>query len=124
MGFLKGRWSSLRGLRLRMDDEKGVQFASLWITSCIVLHAFAMDHEEDTPLSNNQFFKQGRKIMRGERREWEAWQIEREEQLAREEADGEDGHDIELLEGRVKRENLKKELFEYMQESEMDVDVQ
>lgn len=106
-----------------MDDERGVQYASLWITGCIVLHAFAMDHEKDTPLSNNDFYKAGRKLMRDERRERESWQIEREEQLARAEADGEDGHDIELLEGRVKRENLKRELFKYM-EDEMDVDVQ
>lgn len=122
MGFLKGRWSSLRGLRLRMDDEKGVQYASLWITSCIALHAFAMDHEHDIPLSTNNFYKQGRKLMRDERRERESWQTEREELLAREEADGDDGRDIELLEGRLKRENLKKELFSYMESNEMDVD--
>lgn len=106
-----------------MDDEKGVQYASLWITSCIALHAFAMDHEKETPLSTNNFYKQGRKLMRDERRERESWQMEREEQLAREEADGDDGHDIELLEGRLKREELKKELFMYMENDEMDVDV-
>lgn len=45
----------------------------------------------------------------------------REEQLVREEADGDDRHNIELLEGRLKWEILKKELFSYMESDNMDV---
>jgi hypothetical protein len=31
VGFLKGRWSCLRDLRLRVDDQKGLAFATLWV---------------------------------------------------------------------------------------------
>ena len=46
MGFLKGRWSSLRGLRLRIDNKDQLIFASLWVITCIHFHCFAMDHED------------------------------------------------------------------------------
>ena len=94
-----------------MDNEKGVQYASLWITSCIVLHAFAMDHEANGMVSKDAFFREGCNIMENERREHDAWLTEREEQAAREDKDREEGREIELLEGKLKREELKKDLF-------------
>jgi hypothetical protein len=94
-----------------MDNEKGVQYASLWITSCIILHAFAMDHEADGRVPRDGFFREGCKIMESERREHDVRPAEMEEQMAREAEDGEEGREIELLEGRLKREELKKELF-------------
>ncbi|KAJ7698835.1 hypothetical protein B0H14DRAFT_2219712, partial [Mycena olivaceomarginata] len=45
VGFLKGHWSSLRGLRIAINNNKGIQYASLWIMACINLHAFAIRHE-------------------------------------------------------------------------------
>ncbi|KAH7918950.1 hypothetical protein BV22DRAFT_991691, partial [Leucogyrophana mollusca] len=45
VGFLKGPWSSLRGLQLRIDHPNHLQYASLWIMTCIVLHSFAMLHK-------------------------------------------------------------------------------
>ncbi|KAH9969955.1 hypothetical protein BJV74DRAFT_784654 [Russula compacta] len=38
IGFLKGRWSSLRGLRIYINDKRGLHYAILWITACILLH--------------------------------------------------------------------------------------
>ena len=42
MGFIKGRWSSLCGLQIMINESAHIHFASLWITSCIILHTFAM----------------------------------------------------------------------------------
>jgi hypothetical protein len=39
MGFLKGHWSSLRGLHIHIDDEKGLRYAALWVinqSACIL----------------------------------------------------------------------------------------
>ncbi|KAJ7841243.1 hypothetical protein B0H13DRAFT_1572676, partial [Mycena leptocephala] len=47
VGFLKGCWSSLRGLRISIDNDKGVTYALLWIMACINLHAFAIRHENN-----------------------------------------------------------------------------
>ncbi|THU93179.1 hypothetical protein K435DRAFT_639753, partial [Dendrothele bispora CBS 962.96] len=40
VGFLKGRFCSLRGLRLRINNQLSIQFASLWVITAIVLHNF------------------------------------------------------------------------------------
>ena len=114
MGFLKGRWSSLRGLRIRINNEQSLQFASLWITACIHLHTFATDHEGAQFVTKDKFYKLGRKIMRRERREQREWNEVREREAAEIEANMEERGEIELLEGKFKREQLKKALFEYL----------
>ncbi|KAL1726521.1 hypothetical protein EV714DRAFT_192258, partial [Schizophyllum commune] len=38
VGFLKCRWSSLKGLRVAVDATKGLIYASVWATTCIHLH--------------------------------------------------------------------------------------
>jgi hypothetical protein len=115
VGFLKGRWPSLRGLRVRINNEKSLQYATLWITTCIHLHMFAMDHENGVFISGDTFLRQGLKIMREERemrKEWEA------EHAAEMEEEPEESHDISLLEGKVKREELKEKLFTYLNDIE------
>jgi serine phosphatase RsbU (regulator of sigma subunit) len=114
MGFLKGRWSSLRGLRVRIDNEKGMHFASLWITACIHLHAFAMDHEDARFITRDKFFKLGKRIMRRERQRQREWDEAREQVAEQIEADMEERGEVELLEGKLKRERLKKELFAHL----------
>ena len=79
MGFLKGRWSSLRGLRVHINDEDSLQFASLWITACIHLHTFAMDHKDAQFVTRDRFYKLGRKIMKREKRELREWNEARED---------------------------------------------
>jgi hypothetical protein len=115
VGFLKGRWSSLRGLRIRINNENDIQYAALWVTACINLHAFAMDHEDDIFLTRDTFYNKGLKLMRKEKRKQRA----RERRLAQEgnEADDEledDDDEVALLKGRLKREQLKRGLFEYL----------
>jgi DDE superfamily endonuclease len=114
MGFLKGRWSSLRGLRIRINDEKGLQYAALWVTACIHLHAFAIDHEDMQFVNRDLFYRKGRKIARKERREYAEWRAEQELAALEDEMNAEERGEIELLEGKIKREELKKELLAYL----------
>lgn len=114
VGFLKGRWSSLRGLRLRIDNQSHIQLATLWIISCIHLHAFAIGHEQGINTSNDGFFRKGKLIIRKEAQRKEAWLEEQERQAQEDEEERENFRDIELLEGRIKREELKLNLFEYL----------
>ena len=54
MGFLKGHWPSLWGLRVKIHNEEGVHYAALWIIAYIHLHAFALDHEDDEFITKDQ----------------------------------------------------------------------
>ena len=114
MGFLKGHWSSLRGLHIRINDEKGLQYAALWVTACIHLHAFALDHEDMQFVNRDTFYKKGRKIAKKERREYTEWRAEQELAALEGEINAGGRGEIELLEGKLKREELKKELLAYL----------
>ncbi|KAI3998489.1 hypothetical protein K525DRAFT_176421, partial [Schizophyllum commune Loenen D] len=45
MGMLKGRWQSLRELRIQMTDQRRHLFAILWIRVCIILHNLILRKE-------------------------------------------------------------------------------
>jgi hypothetical protein len=45
IGYLKGRFQSLRELRLQLNSEEYVVYSTLWIQACIILHCFCLDHE-------------------------------------------------------------------------------
>ena len=47
IGFLKGRFQSLKGLCINVWDERTHKFARYWIAACIGLHAFAMHCEAE-----------------------------------------------------------------------------
>ena len=97
-----------------INNENDIQFAALWITACINLHAFAMDHEDNTYMTRDVFYKKGLKIARKEHRAKAA--RERRQLQEGNEADnkGHDDDDVGLLEGKLKREQLKKDLFIYL----------
>ena len=67
MGFLKGRWSSLHGLRISINKSAHIRYASLWITSCIILHTFAIRQEAGLDMSTNEFYLEGLQIVEDER---------------------------------------------------------
>ncbi|KIL54974.1 hypothetical protein M378DRAFT_39669, partial [Amanita muscaria Koide BX008] len=46
IGFLKGRFHSLKNLRARICDKKSHILATYWVAACIGVHAFAMQCEE------------------------------------------------------------------------------
>ena len=111
VGFLKGHWQSLCGLQVCINQSNHLQYASLWITTCVLLHAFAMEHEGGIDFSTDQFYRKGQELMRRERVERERGVMEQDVYSAEE---GEAAHDIELIEGRLKREELKKALFSHL----------
>jgi hypothetical protein len=47
IGFLKGRFHSLKNLRLSISDKKTHIFATYWVAACIGVHSFAMQCEEN-----------------------------------------------------------------------------
>lgn len=46
IGFLKGRFQSLKGLCVRILDEKSHKWAGYWAVCCIAVHAFALRSED------------------------------------------------------------------------------
>jgi hypothetical protein len=47
IGFLKGRFHSLKGLRVNIKDAKTHKFATYWVAACVAVHSFAMEHEAE-----------------------------------------------------------------------------
>lgn len=47
IGFLKGQSHSLKGVRINIVDEQTHKLATYWIVSCIAVHSFAMQCEEE-----------------------------------------------------------------------------
>jgi hypothetical protein len=45
IGYLKGRFQSLKNLRVRIVDKKSHQYATYWIAACIAVHNFALESE-------------------------------------------------------------------------------
>ena len=117
-GFLEncqtGRWSSLRGLRVRINGEKDIQYAALWITACIHLHAFAIKHEDGQVEGKDSFLKSGITYMKNQKRKEREWRKERLRHGNMVEEERDQNNDIGLLEGKIKREELKDKLFTYI----------
>jgi hypothetical protein len=47
IGFLKGRFHSLKSLQVYIKNEKTHKIATYWVAACIGIHAFAMLCEEE-----------------------------------------------------------------------------
>jgi hypothetical protein len=114
VGFVKGRWCSLRGLRVSINNEKGVQYASLWVMACINLHAFALRHENTAEFSTDEFYRMGKKYMKKQKKLERKWRRMRRRQNAEAEGIREAHDDEDLLEAKIMREELKEKLFEYL----------
>jgi hypothetical protein len=56
IGFLKGRFQSLKNLRLHIKDQVSHVIATYWVAACIGVHAFAVRHEEEEQHLNNPDF--------------------------------------------------------------------
>lgn len=110
----------MKGLRVRIDDEKQLTFATLWITACINLHCFAMDHEKGTHMEKTSFYQQGVRYEKERQRKEQWWRrLRRRWNRRREQRRQSIDEDIELLEGKVKREILKEELIDYQRQARM-----
>jgi DDE superfamily endonuclease len=67
IGYIKGHFCSLRGLRIQINQPHHLKIASLWITACIAVHCFAMTHEAGQDISADEFFCEGLHIVAEER---------------------------------------------------------
>ncbi|KAL1671212.1 hypothetical protein EV122DRAFT_226954, partial [Schizophyllum commune] len=48
VGYLKGRFPSLKGLRQQIKDETDHLRALEWIRTCLILHTLIQDYEQDS----------------------------------------------------------------------------
>jgi len=112
-------------LHIHINTEKNRKFAALWVTACIAVHSFAMDHEDSSKVANDNFYIQGLGIMQAEK-------AAKAELLAEEEArdaaraagqdvdvetvEDQEDRDLNLLEDRLRREELKKALLQHINE--------
>ena len=61
IGYLKGRWQSLKSLQIQINNKKDVTYAMAWVNACIILHAFCQDDELEVDqiwLNKRQAFDQ------------------------------------------------------------------
>ena len=70
-----------------------------------------MRHEAGLDMSSDEFYLEGIRIMEEERVLGAAQMAAAEERAATDEEQREASRDVDLLEGKLMRENLKKELF-------------
>jgi len=82
MGILKGRWGSLRGLRLKIKEKEDTEKVNKWIVCCIILH----------------------NIVTGFNDNWSDEVIEGDEEYTEEEELNENGNEF--------RERIRESLFE------------
>ncbi|KZT32104.1 hypothetical protein SISSUDRAFT_994391 [Sistotremastrum suecicum HHB10207 ss-3] len=82
MGALKGRFQSLRGLRVHINRKRDHVYACNWIRMCIILHNLIIDNEGE---------------------EWAQWYIE---QIPRDERVGGDTGSGDLYEQNVGRREM------------------
>ena len=47
VGYLKGRFQSLRGLRQQINSERDYILALAWVRTCLIIHSFAGRIEDD-----------------------------------------------------------------------------
>ena len=71
IGFLKGRFQSLRDLRVLIKDEKSHKAAVYWVVSCVSIHSFAVQCElgrraEDHDLADDPFVAAGLSLSRND----------------------------------------------------------
>ncbi len=73
-----------------------------------------MAHEGGENIDVDTFFIEGQQLMEQERQEREEWAWLQEQCLNDDKVQYNEDEQVELLEGKLKREELKKALFEYL----------
>jgi len=103
MGYIKGRFCSLRGLRQQIDDAVDHERAITWIKACIVIHTliFQIEHGQEDPLFVQELVQAGS----------DAPSYSIDDDLAAEA--------VHETQGQRMREKLKKDLFDYLEDDEL-----
>lgn len=109
IGFIKGRFQSLKELCVFIKDEQSHKFATYWVVACIGLHSFAIDCEEEENAesghSNNSFIAQGLSSL-----------TTSSSSPAARPTQGADSRNISLAAGQARHEELKRKLFQALEE--------
>lgn len=102
MGYIKGRFCSLRGLRQQIDNVVDHERAIAWIKACIVIHTliFRIEHGQEDPLFVEELVQAGS----------DAPSHSTDNDLATEA--------ICETRGQRMREKLKKNLFDYLEDDD------
>lgn len=122
IGYLKGRFQSLKELRIRITDKKSHKFATYWVAACIAVHNFALRCEaeerviagdEDTlnSFDGDAFIYEGLEDAFGPSGTAAAASRESREQGASYEGVGGGAAAVRLARGKARREELKLALF-------------
>jgi hypothetical protein len=103
MGYIKGWFSSLCGLRQQIDDAVDHECAIAWIKACIVIHTliFQIEHGQEDPLFIQELVQAGS----------DASSNNIEYELAAEV--------VCETRGQRMREKLKKDLFDYLEDDKL-----
>lgn len=114
IGYLKGRFQSLKELRICINNAKDMSYASCWIQACIVIHAFAIDHELDTDQS---WLEDGVVWEREQKEKDQRQRLETDTEAAPDGINRETTRqrDQTLRQGKLKREILKQRYLQSLQ---------
>lgn len=117
VGFWKGRFPSLRGLRLEINNSKQLLFATYWVIATIAIHNFAIQHETSDNFHLDIFLRDGLRDLEEDQPHMAADRLVAENEASEEELARADNRDIELIQAKIKREELKAALFEFLGEN-------
>jgi hypothetical protein len=77
-----------------------------------------MRHEDGNFFSKDQFFKDGQSYHKEQKKIEDEWRVEWQRVADEIETVRDEDDEVGLLEGRIKREELREELFNYLQMQE------
>jgi len=110
----------LKGLHVSVNNK----YATLWIIACIHLHAFAVKHEAVQNLSRDKFYREGRKYQKKQQQIERRWRQEQRRQAEETEEGLDKAEDVAILEGKLKRVELKVALLEHLGLGEYEDDME
>lgn len=107
IGWPKGRFQSLRGLRVSIKDRKGHHFACAWVVGCIAVHSFAVleelrSHEGLAKIPDDPFVDEGLSSSSGSSHVAPVWRGR--------------GRPRPMTAGEERREKMKRALFRHLGE--------
>jgi len=118
IGFLKGRFQSLKNLRINIKDEDTHKFATYWVIACIGLHSFAMtceaeervrDGQDDTDAADRDPF-----VQEGLSSDSDSSSSENSPEVGQRTSGRRGQRATTLANGRKKRQQLKRRLLRHL----------
>ncbi len=107
IGYPKGRFQSFKELRFQILNAQDLAYVTLWINTCIILHAFCLDYELEI---ESDWLKDGIDWEREQNRD-----IERDQEAESMSTGGRRARQA-LIEGKRVRERKKHQLLSQLGE--------